>query len=572
MKKLISVLLIITMLFAFMAPAAAAAEPLRGDMTPIVYIRGNGEAIYDADGNEIPVELQDLFNPEIVPDDEGISKEALIESTANTLLPFLTEGMLMDKWDNYAKAVYEEFKPLFEKATLDGDGNPRYGTAVSKDSLNASEYYANNVDFKNPSVLGWYRTGQYDFCYDWRLSPYDHVDRLHKYIQDVMRTTNSDGICIAARCMGGSLLHAYLERYGDEGHVKRVFYSDVLANGCAFISDCFSGKINFNDKYMQIYLKQLEHCGETGQGTGFLLSELASEIVTRTVDLFVQTNVVDTAFGGIENLYNKLYKALMPALALGTGMATMPNYWVSVYEEDMDRALNLVFGEEGSETRKEYAGLIEKIQYYRKHVSSDLPGFYEKIKSYGIGVGVLARYGYLSMPIIEHNYELSDSLVGVQDASFGATTSLPTETLSQEYIDGRIAENPDNAKYISPDKMIDTSTCVFPDTTWIVKNSHHDDGEVFSEFCVYFLSNENLTVHNSTRLAQFSVLDKSTSWGGCFCTPMTEENSASFEWMSIVEEKPTIQTKLAAFFKWLTTIFNLISKFFKGEIVLGGEK
>ena len=388
-----------------------------------------------------------------------------------------------------------------------------------------------------------------------------------------MKTTNSNGICIAARCMGGSLLNAYLERYGHLGHVKRVFYSDVLSNGCAFISDCFSGNIDFNDEYMQIYLKQLEYCGENEQGTGFVMSELASEIVTRTVDLFTQTNVIDTVFGSVENLYDRLYKALMPALCLGTGMATMPNYWVSVYEEDMDQALDLVFGKEGSESRKEYAGLIEKIQYYREHVSSDLDGFYKKIsEDYGIEVGVLARYGYLSMPVIEHHYELSDSLVGLQDATFGATCSSATSTLSDEYINSRIAENPENEKYISPDKMVDLSTCAFPETTWIVKKSHHDDGEVFSEFCVHFLSRKNLTVHNDSRMAQFSVLDKSTSWSGCFATPMTEENLDNFEWMdNTVEEEPSIKSKLLSFMKWLTTIFNFITRFLKGEISFGSK-
>lgn len=572
MKKIISVLLTVIMLFAVMAPAVSAAGVKYRDLTPIVYIRGNGEAIYDSEGNKVPVEIGDLFNEEIVPEEESITKDELIEASVNILLPFLAEGMLMDKWDNYADAIYEEFSPLFEKATLDGNGDPQFGTAVSAETLAKSEYNAANIDFKDPSVLGWYRTGQYDFCYDWRLSPYDHVDRLHEYINTVMETTGSNYICIAARCMGGSLLNAYLERYGHLGHVKRVFYGDVLSNGCATISDCFSGKIKFNGAYTQMYLKQLEKCGETGQGTGFVLSEIASEIVTKTVDLFVQTNVVDTVFGSVEDLYDKLYKALMPALCLSTGMATMPNYWVSVYEEDMDTALNLVFGEEGSESREEYAGLIEKIQYYREHVSSDLPGFYKKIsEDYGIGVGVLARYGYLSMPIIESYEELSDSLVGLQDAAFGATTSTVLTTLSEDYIAERIAENPDNAKYISLDKMVDLSTCYFPETTWVVKNSHHDDGEVFSEFCVHFLTYANLTVHNDSRMAQFSVLDKSTSWAGCFVAPMTEENCDSFDWLSVAETKPTTATRLASFMKWLTMIFNLIVKFFNGELTFGNK-
>ena len=565
MKKLISFLLVLTMLFAVMTPVASAAGIKVKDMTPIVYIRGNGESIYDENGDEIPVEFADLFNKNIVPEEEGITKDKLIESCANILLPFLAEGLLMDKWDNYGKAIYDEFSPLFEKAALDGNGNPKYNTGVSPEVLAKSEYNAANIDFKDPDVLGYYRLGQYDFCYDWRLSPYDHVDRLHKYILTVMETTGSDGICLAARCLGGSLLHAYLDVYGHLGHVKRVFYGEVLANGSAYVSQSFSGKFVFDAKHLQVYLKHME------ENNQIELTDFASEIVHTTMDLFVQTNVAGTVLEDLEELYGKLYKVLIPALMLSTGMATMPNYWASVYEEDMDEALDLIFGKEGTERREEYSGAIEKILRYRKSITSDLTGFYKRIsKNYGIDVGVMAKYGYLSMPIIEDYDELSDSLIGLKDASFGATCSTATTTLSDEYIAGRIAENPLNARYISIDKMVDLSTAYFPETTWIVKNSVHSTAEIFDELSVHFLSHKNLTVHNDNRVAQFSVFDASTSWKGCFVTPMTEENCASFEWLSIAEEEPTLQTKLISLIKWLTTILKLLTKLINGEIVLGG--
>ncbi len=567
MKKFISFLLVLTMLFVVMSPVAFATDKKVKDMTPIVYIRGNGEPLYDENGDRIPAEFKDIFDKNIVPEEESITKEEIIESCANILLPFLAEGLLMDEWDNYGKAIYEEFSPLFEKAALDGNGNPKYGTGVSPKALAKSEYNAANVDFKDPAVLGYYRLGQYDFCYDWRLSPYDHVDRLHEYILTVMETTGSDGICIAARCLGGSLLHAYLDVYGHLGHVKRVFYGEVLANGSAYVSQCFSGKFDFDAQHMQIYLQHME------ANNHIELTDLASEIVARTMDLFVQTNVVGTIFDGIEDLYGKLYQALMPALLLSTGMATMPNYWASVYEEDMDEALDLVFGKKGTETRAEYAGAIEKIQRYRKSITSDLTGFYDRIsKDYRIEVGVFAKYGYLSMPIIEDYDELSDSLIGLKDASFGATCSTVTTTLSDEYINARIAENPENAKYISLDKMVDVSTCYFSETTWIVKNSVHSTSHIFDELSVHFLSHKNINVHNDNRVAQFSMFN----WGGgsknCYVTPMTEDNCDSFEWLGVVEEKPTLETKLASFMRWLTTIFNFLAKLFRGEISLGNNK
>ena len=177
MKKILSLILTLTMLVAIMAPTAAAADAKVKDELPMIFIRGNGEDLYDENGKLIPGEIGDIFDENIVPEEEGISKDKLVESCVNILLPFLAEGLLMDNWDNYGKAIYEEISPLFEKTALDGNGNPKYGTGVSPEVLKKSEYNAKNVDFKDKDGR-YFLLNQYDFCYDWRLSPYDHVDRL----------------------------------------------------------------------------------------------------------------------------------------------------------------------------------------------------------------------------------------------------------------------------------------------------------------------------------------------------------------------------------------------------------
>lgn len=564
MKKIISLLLVVLMTLSIITPAASAVDVEVYEKRPLIYIRGNGDPIYTADGRALPAGFDAILGSGDNSEDSA-SKDEIIEAVSNILLPFLMEGLPFDKWDNYGDAIYEELSPLFEEMTLDENGNPRFGTVVSPEAMWDAEYRA-GIDFGADGRE--FDTLDYKFCYDYRLSPYDHVDRLHEYVLKVMDTTGYDEVCLSAKCMGGSLLNAYLEKYGHLGHVKKVFYGDVLSNGHSLISDMFSGKIEFNDKYTQLYVKQLEHCGETGEGNGLVLSQLAFEIVNETVDLFTQIGVVDTVFGSVDILYNKLYQALVPALVLASGMGTMPNYWVSVYEKDMDTALNLIFGEEGSEKRTQYAGLIEKIQYYREHVSADLPAFYDKISNeYGIEVGVMARYGYVNMPLVEHYDELNDGLVGLQDSSLGATCSTPTSTLSNSYIENRLAANPDNAKYISPDKMVDASTCAFPETTWIVKNSHHDDKvESFRYLAKYFLSYNNVTADSNNRnISRFLVQDRTATDSGCMVN-MTEDNSESFEWLNVYTEKPTVYSRLMSLFKWLKSIFELITKLFRDKI------
>ena len=94
MKKLISVLLVLSMLFAVMVPMASVYAA--NERTPIVYIRGNGDGIYYEDGTLCGAQFEELS----LGGDDGLDKDTIVETAVNILKPFVLEGMLFDKWDN----------------------------------------------------------------------------------------------------------------------------------------------------------------------------------------------------------------------------------------------------------------------------------------------------------------------------------------------------------------------------------------------------------------------------------------------------------------------------------------
>lgn len=89
---------------------------------------------------------------------------------------------------------------------------------------------------------------------------------------------------------------------------------------------------------------------------------------------------------------------------------------------------------------------------------------------------------------------------------------------------------------------------------------------------MHFLSHENLTVHNDSRVAQFSMYNEKRGPANCYVTPMTEDNCASFEWLDIAEENPTLETRLAALMRLITVILMLLVKIMNNEVVFGGDK
>jgi hypothetical protein len=352
---------------------------------------------------------------------------------------------------------------------------------------------------------------------------------------------------------------AYLQKYGNTG-IKNVFFNDVLSNGTSLISDGFSGKVAFDGKNVQRYIRQLEQCAELEMGTGLAFVELIDEIVTKTLDPFTQVGATDAILNGVEDLYSKLYKALIPAVCFATGIATQVNYWTCVEAEDFDAAMKLIFGKEGSEARIYYAGLIEKIEYYRDNITYKTDELLDTFTNdYGIHIGVGSKYGYVDMPIIESANEYGDALVSLKDSSFGATCALAGKTLTDDYIQARIAAG--KGEYISPDKVFDASTGKFPKTTWYMKNSHHDFNDLSDIIAYEFLCGTGVNVHNAT-YGRFNIVDEYTrTWA-----PMTEDNCASYDWINTPVEEPTEETIAISFIRWITVIFNLISGLLKGEI------
>ncbi len=547
MKKIISLILTIIMLFTVAVPAVYAAETTE-EITPVIFLRGNGEDIhYENGAGELVLDEIDQVLGNVVFEKEGFMREL-----TNILIPFITKGLPRDEWDECRKAIYTAISPFFDQCIMDGDGNPRLGTTISV------EAQRNNA---NPDVRYAYDVGNFYFHYDWRRDPYDNAKLLNEFVDIVLDKTGKTQVSFVSRCMGGTLLNAYIEMYGKDGKIKNALYGDTLGGGSTLLSKLFAGKVNVDGKNTQRYLGQLEYCAEIGEGIGFALPALLDEIVTTTLDLFTQVNITDSIGNGIENLYNELLIMIFPALMHATGYASTPNYWASVRDEDFDEAMLLMFGEEGSEARVHYAGLIDKINNYHDKVSSKGNNFYKEMsENYGVHIGSVAKYGFLNVSLVEDNDLHSDALASLEHATFGSTVAKVGETLSDDYIAARVAEG--KGKYISADKVVDTSTSVIKDTTWVFKNAHHNHAAMVFAIAEVFCKGTNVTVED-TDFARFNMYDiPSGTW-----TEMTEENcDVELEFMTRAEKDPDVMTKLAAGFRFLTMIFKLLTKLISGEI------
>ncbi len=552
MKKIISLALVLIMTVTLSVPAFAVVSPDYN--VPIITLRGDGSDIYDASG-------ENIVWPTSFGDEEG-DKDALINSVMDVIFPHLVNGLLTGDYEGYYDAFYDAILPLFEDSHLDTDGNPSNGTQLDP-SKQADNAYNIKYD-KKTWHGGKYEKSDYTFWYDWRLSPLETAEKLDEYITAVMQVTGAKQISLAGICLGGCPVLAYLDLYlkkleanpGMAPYIKNVIFDATVANDCTAFTDSFRGKVDVDVDALQRFLDEYVDPNEnTFDGLEDTVPFL-NELIFTSYELLREVGVADSIVGELEDFYDVIYAGLVPKLVIAS-YANFPGYWAAVDAQYHKEAVDFVFAE--PEMREEYAGFIAKINRYYDEVSSRRNEIIALCQEKGTHFGAIAKYGTQAMPFTERQNEISDRLVTVESASFGATTAKTVnDILPESYIAQRTELG--YGEYISADKQIDLSTALFRDSTWIIKNCNHDNWDHEGAIVEAFCHSTGMTTKNDTTWARFLVCDDETGT----LTPMTQENPGEDIWDNTdnTTAQSTVMTKLAAFFRWLTAIFKTLTNLF----------
>ena len=561
-RRTMSLLLVLIMLMSLATPAFAKTTQWISQSysdIPLIRISGDGEELVDENGKKVfhYKDFASILDSGDEEEDEG--DNALLEATANILMPFLIDGLLNDNWDPYYENLQKEISDIFENSLLDGDGNAQYGTGLRPmrvEKMNKTRH--NDQAWTTPTGSKWYVQDRYWFYYDWRLDPIETAGLFKSFIDDILASTGCTEVGIVASCLGTNVVTAYLAVYPEHAkeHVRGVAFDGSVVGGAEMLSEAISGKFNVDAAAIN---RTLKDCGAIGMFD-------VDSFINTTIEMLDRTGVLDSVLGVTKEwIYYKLVEGVTSALALST-FYTWPNYWACVSPEDYDTAMNYVFGPEGSEKRTEYAGLIAKLDNYNKVVRQRVPEILKTTVDNGVHFGAISKYGFQTLPICETNYLISDQFASVGRSSFGATTGTIYEDLSDEYI-----ASVENQKYISPDKQIDASTCLFPENTWFIKGSTHSNWSDWELRLLYDIatSKEEVTINNSCWPSQFVVFsydDPENDYDGEIET-MTTENCDTENWEADSKmDNPTTQlgkifVALSSLINWLVELIRKVFKF-----------
>lgn len=446
-KRALSILVAFALVLALLMPMASAASAKSArcacGAVPEIYIPGWNSTIYYMEGTP------EQRNASFVNTDN-------IYFGLGRLLRGFGLGLLNWDWDFVADGVGWLLTALFDETRMTADGRSVHPVSHHW-KLNPEQDHRENLSYR--------------FGYDWRIDPMEAARQLNDFIQAVKAQTGHDKVGVFGDSQGTCIAMAYLATYG-----VRDLDSFVLGvgafNGVTVVGEMFCGKLHIDSKALVNYLSILI-------GDDFVNSLLGG---ARKIGL-LDTIIEPIEYGFLPKVIDRIYDQYLMDL-----FGNFPSIWAFVEDEYFEDAkTHMLNGRE-----KEYAKLTGEIDDYHYNVMAKSGELLLGAKAKGVKVALMAGYNLAAIPVTETCAYQCDNLVPTANASAGATVAPYGEVLPLT-----------EGKYLSPDRIIDASTCLLPDTTWFFKDNPHGVGAM-GELRRWFMQGpKGQTVFTDPRFPQF---------------------------------------------------------------------
>ena len=490
MKKVISVLLCLTMIFSMFSISASAFVPTvecnNGDCEyyPTVIIPGLGQSnVWLLDDNGEFVLNSDGKKTAVFP---GVMDIGAIIKTA--IFPLLA-SVVTQKDMGFSDAVAKIIENIFGINACDNNAQPSDNVFVEKYPYSLADCTAEEKEAPYHHVpLDIYEScfpedHLYYFSYNSFGNHIGMADELYDYIHMVMEQTGHDKVIISPISQGGSLANALFEYHPDiMDCLAKVLYIVPCLDGSTIIGDAFNDRVRFT-KPEVLY---------DGVLSTFFDVETASmiEVILRILPDEV---VVAGLEKGVEVLVNDV-------------MTKSTSMWAMCPSRDYPSAAEKYL------STPERASIKEQTdKYYQAQLHSDAN--IQKLIDKGVEVLNVAEYEIQMYGIGESfDIENADGIIQLDSTSMGAYATNIGETLPEDYVQQNTSANCSDPthNHISPDRIVDASTAMLPDTTFYFKGQKHEQTAMNSailEIALLILENKITDVYSNPDYPQFNVCE-----------------------------------------------------------------
>lgn len=290
------------------------------------------------------------------------------------------------------------------------------------------------------------------FDYDWRLDPIVLAAQLNDFIDYVLDASGCTQVNLEGHSFGNVILYTYCGIYGTS-KVKGILFNASAANGETVTAELCMGEFKIDADGVTEFLKGV-FAHEKGEKALNGLFYVLNKIGFTPALCNILNRIIDKT-------HDRFFAEFVYPL-----FGNWPSIWSMIPDEYVDECYNHVFNEVYKDDGVDHSEMMKKIENFnsqvRAHKAEILNNINETANMY-----VVARYGYCSVFATHSWKNASDLVIDLKYASFGATAADYGTVLSDEQLKGV------DEKYISPDKIVNASTCMFPEQTWFIYDYMH---------------------------------------------------------------------------------------------------
>ncbi len=471
MKKLIAILLCLTLSLSLVLPAMAASKE---ETAPLVVVRG--------------MQFTGLYT------DLGTENEHMYIERVNAgnivlaVVKALALGIVNLSRGAFADSMIDSLLWMFEELRCDGNGDSVYDVSARTYPGNFSQYDVSELGDGGEDGLikaACERYGAenvYYFVYDWRLDPYEIAEDIRDTVELAKAEHHTDKVDLVACSMGGIMTNAYLYRYGADS-VDSLLYLSSTFQGTYCTTDILQGRAQVNEQALTYLINSRAEGGMSLLAdifTGSGLLSLVCALGNRFIDTFA------------EEVYERF---MIPTFA------TLPSLWAVTLPEELEACIANVYTTD--ELREQYAGVIAKARRMGE-INRATDDMLLSMQREGCKISIVATYNGACVPFYERSDAQGDGTLESPLMLGGATMATVGATLPEDYV-------PADPARLSPDRVVDLSTALFPANTWALKNAPHvpfAPHTPVAEFLFALLESEvQPTAENMTGYSQFMQTD-----------------------------------------------------------------
>lgn len=460
-KKIISLILCLAMLFSVCAIGASAEKKTDCgsdcEKSPVVILPGinhspthlydeNNEKYLDADGNEVGgtlliLELSKLWG----------TLPALVASLLATIV--LQHDVFLEE------AAYNAASAAFWVQECDNNGDhiqnlqtQRWNHPISEMTEDDKDWLYRMIPLQNiEKEYG----GDHIYLFTFNLvgDPMDSADELDEYIDMVKEQTGHDKVTLLPVSLGGTILTAYLDAYGHED-IDQIINVVACLDGTDIVADMFDRKWNLEDEYF--YHEFIPPILGDDAALGYLINCILHILPRSGVDAILT--------GAISAILDKM-------------MINCPQIWAMVPSYRYDALAERYLTDPAKANLKARTDRFQTARLNLKQNILDAVADGVEVNSIAAANLDFGEQDYTFFAIVasasEHN---TDGIINLSSTTMGATGAAGDNTLDDvNYTSGTNCSNALH-DHISPDNMVDVSTAVLPENTWIFLEQHHEVG------------------------------------------------------------------------------------------------